>query len=67
MAKPEKYLIYTAQRLSAVATHRNDVLVEILMPEAGLMPGVTIAVRMEPNEARDIALLLVQAAADTEK
>lgn len=66
MTKPDKYLVYTAENISAVATHKNDVIIELKLPDAGLLPGVTLAFRMLPGEARTIAKLLVQTADDIE-
>ncbi len=66
MAKPDKYLIYTAEHLKAVATHEGDVIVEFDLPEFGLTPGVVLAIRMLPHEAREVAKLLVQKAREAE-
>lgn len=62
MSKPDKYLVYTADKIRAVATHGSDVILEVELPDAGLMPGVTLAFRLEPEHARSLGQLLIQKA-----
>ena len=66
MPKSDKYLLYTAQQITAVANHDRDVIVEIDAPDLGVAPNVTLAFRMLPSEARAIAKLLLQKADEAE-
>ncbi len=67
MPTPKQYLMYTADKIAAVATHKRDVVLEVTLPDAGLMPGVTVAFRIEPQHARELATLLLQKAAEAEQ
>jgi hypothetical protein len=66
MSKADKYVVHRAKRLSAVLTHGREVLVEIDLPDAGLLPGVRMAICMEPREAREVAALLFRMADEAE-
>lgn len=66
MDKPKQYLMYSAENISAVATYKRDVVLEVKLPDAGLMPGVTVAFRIEPQHARALASLLLLKAAEAE-
>ena len=65
--KPKNYVVYAGQEIRAVATLKDEVLIEVLLPDIGLMPGYTLAFRIRPSDARSLATLLQQAADQIEK
>lgn len=67
MAKPDKYLMYPRETIKAVATHRDQVVIELDLPDAGLQLGVVMAVRMAPADARILAKQILQSADDAER
>lgn len=66
-SKPEKYILYTLKELTAVATYKHEVIMEVVLPDAGLMPNACFGFRMLPEEAREVARLLLQKADEAEK
>lgn len=66
MSGSEKYIIYALKELRAVSTLRREVIMEVTLPDAGLMPNACFGFRMLPNEAREVARLLLQKADEAE-
>lgn len=64
---PEKYLMYPRETLKAVATHKGHVVIELDLPDSGLRPGVVMAVRMAPDDARALAKHILQSAYEAEQ
>ncbi len=59
---PEKRMMILTPDQVEVATHQGDVLMILDFSSAGVFPELEVSVRMPPDEARQIAALLVQTA-----
>jgi hypothetical protein len=66
VADDPRFLVYTARNIAAFATHDDSVIMQIDCPDLGMSPDVKLSFRLGPEEARQVAAVLLRKADEAE-